>query len=988
MIDEADNATELTYTFGPFHFIPARKLLLKASPPVRLGSRALSVLNALVERPGELISNAELSARAWPDSAPDDDRLNTQIAALREALGDGYGDDHYVTGVAQIGYRFVAPVAPRHSHRLDTEHLTTPSPLHNLPPLGAEPVGRAQTVRLLQEHLRHDRLVTLVGPGGIGKTTVALTIARASLGEYEHGVWLLDIGALRDPHALAGTLATALDLTFHSADPLPVLIKFLQDKHLLIILDSCEHLIDAAAALAEHLLAGAPDVVLLATSREPLRFRGERVEHLPALLTPPPGSELSAASTQAYSSVQLFVKRARASLESFELTDENAALIVDICRKLDGIALAIELTASRVGTFSLPVLLSMLDNRFRLLHQERRSILPRHRSLAAALEWSHETLTGNERIALRRIALFTGGFSFEAAHALTGLDAVSAIESIDGLVAKSLLTVESKGIELQYRLLDTTRSYALQKLEESGEFSLWQRKHAEYCRDLFIRAEAEWSARNTSEWTDKYRLRLGDVRDVLNWAFSAEGDVAIGIALTVAVIPLWMHQSMLGELNESVSRALASQGRGYPLADRELMKLHAARGATLMYTQGLAPEIDAAWTQTLQVAQRLSDSEYQLRALWGLAAYRVYIGNYQEGLQLLERFETIAVRRKDTAAQMDCDRLVATALHYLGEQDLARQHLDNLISDYVPPPQRSRMARFQLDQHVAARVLLSNIQWLQGQPDQAVQTARSALNDALSTDHALSICNALVLAHCPVSLYVGNLDEARRGLTLLFEHQLRYGLVLWNDLARCLEGTLLILQGNCAGVTHLQQAIDELCHSRFGMRYPYFLGVLASGYGALGDRSRARDTIQRAIKWCSQHEEHWCIAELLRIKGDLLVMEGATASLAAAEDCYLKSLEWSRRQRLLAWQLRTAISLARFWQKRGACSQAESLLTSTYALFEEGFDNTDLQAAKALIRALRDPSGQADYAGEDLDQDDESRLTPLSVLRAHPLNRL
>lgn len=962
MSEEANTPVDLTYSFGPFLFIPTQQLLLEDRTPVRLGGRALSILNAFVERPGELISKADLIARVWPDTIVEDSSLKVHIAALRKALGDGKAGHRYVANVTGRGYRFVVPVYHFHASEQPIEPCATAALLHNLPASHVDPIGRAETVQLLLKQLRHTRFVTIVGSGGIGKTTVALAVAEALLGKFEHGIWFVDIGALRDPRAVAIALAMALGLTLHSADPLPALNSFLKDKQILIILDSCEHLIEAAASLAEHLLHASPGLVLLTTSRELLRIQGELLHRLPPLRTPLSLIEMTADQAMSYSAIQLFVIRAQSTLEGFELTDSNASLVIDICQKLDGIALAIELTSTRVGAFSLQQLRDVLDDRFQLLHQGHRSVLPRHRSLAAALEWSHESLSLHERMILRRLSLFSGSFTLHAVQAITELNAAIVFEGIDGLVSKSLLSADVNGATVQYRLLDTTRSYAFQKLEESGEFPLWQRRHAQYCRELFTCAETEWTAKCTTEWFDEYRLRFGDVRDALSWAFSPEGDIDIGIALTVAVLPLWMHQSMLAELSEWVTRALTCEEAGHQVMDRELMKLHAALGATLMYTRGLEPDIDTAWKKTLEIAQRLGDSEFQLRALWGLAAYHVYIGSYYEALELLDQFRIIATRRNDTAAEMDCDRLVATALHYLGEQDLAQKHLNHLISQYVSPTKRLRVARFQLDQHVASRVLLSNILWLQGYPDQAVLTAEKALADALSTDHALSICNALVLANCPVSLYVGDLSGAQKSLNMLIEHQAKFSLVLWSDLAQCLQGAVSIMLGQNSGLEVLRDGVNALRNAHFGMRYPFFLSVLAAGYGAHGNVSEAHRVIGQALEWSIQHEEHWCTAETLRIKADLFAMEGAAAAFAEAEKYYLRSLDLARRQRVLSWELRTATSLALLWQKSRTNGQAEALLTSVYARFEEGFETTDLKMAQSLIRRLHGPVPVSGFA--------------------------
>ena len=324
---------EHAISFGPYRLLAAQRLLLEGDKPVRLGSRAFDILTALVERAGEVVGKEELIARAWPKTFVEEANLKIQVSALRRALGDGQGGNRYVVTVPGRGYNFVAPIRREEPSRASPPPTIAPAALHNLPFATTRMIGREETVATLVSRLSRQRLVTVVGPGGIGKTTVALAVAERMIGSYEHGVWLVDLAPLGDPRLVPSAVATVLGLEIRTEDPLPALVAALRDNRMLLLLDNCEHVIDAVAGLAAALLSGAPGVSILATSREPLGVAGEREYRLGPLGSPQPSSGLTAAEAAAFPAVQLFVERVTAIVEDFALTDANAPLVVEICRQ-------------------------------------------------------------------------------------------------------------------------------------------------------------------------------------------------------------------------------------------------------------------------------------------------------------------------------------------------------------------------------------------------------------------------------------------------------------------------------------------------------------------------------------------------------------------------------------------------------------------------------------------------------------------------------
>src|SRR5882757_2922527 len=373
-------------SFGPFLLLAEQRLLLAGDRPVRLGNRAFDILVFLVERAGEVVSKEELIARAWPRIFVEEANLKIQVSALRRALGDGQGGNRYVLTVVGRGYNFVAPIRIEEPSRVSPSPTIAPTALHNLPLATIRMIGREETAATLISQLSQQRLTTIVGPGGVGKTTVALAVAERMIDAYEQGVRLVDLAPLRDTRLVASAVATVLGLEMRTEDPLPGLVAELRDSRMLLLLDNCEHVLDAAAGLAAAILSGAPGVTILATSREPLGVPGERVHRLGPLSSPEPSSGLTATKAAAFPAVQLFVERVAAIVEDFALTDANARLVVAICRKLDCLPLAIEFAAPRVEVLGVEGLAAGLDDSLPLLTARRRTSMPRYRTMRAVVD--------------------------------------------------------------------------------------------------------------------------------------------------------------------------------------------------------------------------------------------------------------------------------------------------------------------------------------------------------------------------------------------------------------------------------------------------------------------------------------------------------------------------------------------------------------------------------------------------------------------------
>ena len=676
---------------------------------------------------------------------------------------------------------------------------------------------------------------------------------------------------------------------------------------------------------------------------------------MPPLSSGFPSDHLGAAEALAFPAVELFVERTAECLGEFELTDPDAPIVAEICRKLDGIPLAIELAAARVETFGVRGLAARLDDRFRLLSGGWRSAPPRHRTLRATLDWSYEILSENERVVLRRLAIFAGGFTLDDAAELAADAAIPKGELVNlvaELIDKSLVVVEQTASEPRLRLLDTTRAYALQKLADAGECEPLARRHAEFCRDLFEKAETESEARPAAEWLVDYAQEIDNLRASLDWAFLPNGDPRVGMALTAAAVPLWMRLSLVEECRRRAKQAFGALGTGGTLDPREEMRLHAALGASTPE----AGEMGAAFTKVLDTAERLGDTEYQLRALRGLYFYHTGSSRYRVALPFAQMFHDLAMRGSDPNDRLFGERMMGVAKHFLGDQISARRHLELVLTHYAGADHGRDVIRFQdvirfgTDLRVSARVFLARVLWLQGFSDQAVRTAEISIAEAQATGHAISLCYALALAACPTAFWVGNLAAAAHYTGMLLDHSRQHSLPHWAAFGSRFQ-RVVILKGSDldTGSRLLQTGLDEIAGPNFSFRFLIGLCELAEALARAGRIAEGLAVLEAGIE---QSEAGWLTAELLRLKGELFLLQSTPAVAEKAADLFRQALDEVRRQETLSWELRAATSLARLLRNQCRPSDAIAVLQPVYDRFTEGFGTADLQAAKQLLDEL------------------------------------
>lgn len=921
---------EQTVHFGPYRVHPRQRLVLEAGQPLRLGRRAVEILLVLLEHAGNVVSKHELMARVWPKSVVEDTNLRVHVAALRKALGDGQSGQRYIITVAQRGYSFVAPVSLEPVEQL--ARIPHPSLAHNLPPRRTRLIGRQGLVENLVAQLPRKRFITLVGAGGIGKTTVALRVAERLIGHYRDGAYLLDLASLNDPCMIAPNLCALLDLPLHEGDPLDAITRRLKERHLLLVIDNCEHLIDAIAQLSETLLRGAPHLHILATSREGLRAEGEHVQHLDSLAFPPREMPIKGYPALEFPALQLFAERAMASHDSFELTDQDIPLVVDICRRLDGIPLAIELAAGQIGVFGLEALHRQLQDSVALLHNDTNVAAPRQQTLRATLDWSFALLTDCEQTCLRRLAVFMGSFNLASAAAVIVGQHIApdqVLMSVSQLVAKSLLNVEVGDEEVRYRLLDTTRSYALEKLTEAGELAASHQRHAERCLTLMEHAEKDWETTPTRQWIARYALYRDDIRAALDRGLGPQGSHAVAIRLTARTLPLWQELSLLREHGLYVSKARALLRHSPVPCPRLTLALELAHASFNYHTQGGTPATVEAFITARGLAQQCQDLAGELRAVSGLMTVNLSCGNYQEALEQSLDFDRLGMHG-DPTLSLSTQRLRVLAQHFTGDQTAARRDAEQVIQRLAQSGHLSRFSHgfgVQYDQSVAALTVLARILWLQGFAEKARRTADLALQIALQINHGISICYTLALSGCVIAHYNGDHSRARERLELLKHQAKKHSVMLFHDwaslYARAFDDETLEASSTNAGL--IQDIVVTL---------------------------RIDCVNQAQVERARNGAAGWCSAEILRADAEALLAQNDPALERCAEEQLLSALTVARRQNALAWELRSAMSLARLWQRRGMDHAAQDLLGPVYRRFSEGFDTPDLQQAGALLQKL------------------------------------
>ena len=901
---QPDSAVGERLRFGEFELAPVGRALWRRREPVKLGSRTLDILIALASRPGQILSKDDLTRLVWRGAFVDETALRVGISAVRKALGK-HGDRCIAT-VPGRGYCFVLDVETTPAKPAPEQPcLQGPRP-QRLPAQIARVVGRREVIAALAEEVTRRRLLSVVGPGGIGKTTVAVSVANR-LRESFDAVVFIDLAPIENRTQMLAAAAAALGLNLRLPQaPVDEIAAAVEGHLVLFVLDNCEHIVELATTFVEALLGSTPGATVFATTRERLRAEGEWVHQLSPLDAPPVTSTLSAEAARGYSAVEMFEERAAFALGGYQVSDTDAPHVAEICRRLDGIALAIELAAGRLPGLGVKGLANSLEDSISILGHGRRTAL-RHQTLRATLDWSYRLLTPEDQAALRHLSVFCGSFTVEDAALVMGVCIGEAEDRLTSLLDKSLAVARPEEGAIRYLLLGTTRTYCQDRLADSGEAGPCRRRHAARMKAVFDRATAEWEQRPTADWLQTYGCELGNLRAALDWAFSKEGDGALGAMLTAAAAPIWFHLSLLDEGLSRVEHAITWLKDQLSPDRRLMMRLYAISGWPQMRAIKGISSGASAWRETLALAEELGDIDYQLRAIWALWVDRCNTGEAAEAFNLAKRFAALADGAGDMQDRLIGQRMRGYSLHFLGDFIGSRWQIEQMLERYAPPVHRSHLIRFQYDQRLTAQITLARDLWLQGCADQALALVEQMIAEGLALDHTLTLAHILSDAACFIALWVGDLSLAARYTEMLRQHTTLHALDVWRTYADAFEGEILIRQGNAPdGIACLQRAIRSLEAAGFVLYNAAFEGVLAEGLIACGRHDLADTIVSGALARCRGSGEAWNVPELMRVRALSLA---ARHRMQEAIGLVGNGLEIARSQGALAWELRLASTL-------------------------------------------------------------------------------
>ncbi|RKE35733.1 putative ATPase [Paraburkholderia sp. BL23I1N1] len=962
---------------GPLQVDVERREVFLDGQPVRLGSRAFDVLAILIAANGGLVSKNEILRQVWPNAIVEENNLQVHMSALRKVLGESRGLIQTVSG---RGYRLI----PRASSSAfsgsgeddDTlkDVMQRGSVPHNLPVNLSALIGRDEALNDVSLALASARHVTLVGSGGIGKTRLAVEVARGSFERFPDGVYLVALASASDASSVLAAFATSIGVN-PASGPLTLarISKEFRERSVLFVLDNCEHVLGHAAELAEALLGVGPGVRVLATSRESLRIANEHLYWVASLQVP--AQDEHSQHVLQCSAVELFLSRARAIDARFSSDEKSIHLTGMVCRRLDGIPLAIELAAARAAILGIATLASHLDDRFNMLTGGNRTALPRHQTLKATLDWSHAMLDDAERTTLRRLGIFASGFTMDAAIAVVSDGALrdpEVVAALSGLVEKSLVVRGMACGSASYRLLETTHAYAMQKLEDNGEQRVVALNHARYFVGLLERealSRADPARAFSDGWHHRMRALLDDLRMALGWALSPKGDAALGETLAVKVVFLLYELSLVDECCAWARRALDTVAATHHDSRstrylRVRMQLKAALGAALVYVNGPNEETFSIWSETLASAIALGDQAFEARALWGMWNASQSSGAARNALAFARRFELLAAEEDGTGSAVLAYRLLGIASHYAGDQRQARASLEQFLRHSEGLHQRLPLGQ-SVDHRIVSGATLARVLWLQGFRDQALRLAEDSVAAACDQQQAIVTSYVLVEALIPLALLSDKRDQAADAIALLKDVSARAGLSVAQACCRCFDEYLHSMND----VTHerlkaFRTALDDLEALEFGAPRAMLAGQYSLALGRSGQREAGIAAVVRALVQCDETGDQWYAGELRRIHGELLLMEESDTAPSGvlardAEVCLIAALGESLTQGCRSLQLRAATSLARLWHAQGRSAEAAQLLRSACSRLTEGLNWDDFKAATHLLQIAAAAGEQA-----------------------------
>jgi predicted ATPase len=881
----------------------------------------MGLLELLVENAGQIVTKDQLIDAVWSNVHVDEANLRANILTLRRALRDGRDGRRFIQNVPGRGYRFVEPVISKEIFAAISNDQTHSA--ESLPAESTGLVGRADVIQNLSSQLTTYRVVTIVGSGGIGKTSVAAAVAELWQSPNQGSAVFIDLTTAGDLDQLWARAATVLELDTTPSARGQVL-RSMRSRKCLVVLDNCEHIVEAAASFCGDILKSGGGVRILATSREPLRVQGEWVHRLAPLGYPEAGTDVTAREALSYSAIELLVARIAETVGGFELTDSEAPFAAEICQRLDGVPLGLELAAAQSEVFNMKQLAEGLRDRFRFLSRGRRTALPHHQSLRAMLEWSCQLLSETERAVLRRLSVFPAWFDMSDATQVgvrVGMSSESFSESVANLVTKSILTAKVTEEGARYRLPETTHAHAREQLIHAGEVDETFRALAGYVTEQCT-SDSDTADDAKFKWLARCTRNLDSARACLEWAIIDAKDPIVGVALVLKTLPFWMLASRLIEHRQYLEPALALVVGLRPRRKADELALEVAIALAQYYSGGPTNDIIIRLKRALALARKHDSKAQELNILWMLYGISGNAGNYRAEMDFAQQFDVACSESGERQTRTRRHRLLARAYSDGGQQHTALKEIERALHPPLPRAP-AQLDAYSIEDVTATLAIRSRILWITGRAEDAMIAAEECLARGLAVDHAQSICWSIAFNLCPVAIWSGDFANANRFVALAlaqsektFEH--------WNEWAHMYQVALEHAQGRNMPV-HLLNRMIPAQKDIFATLWPAFAGD---------------DISARAVKQTS-----WCSAELMRL-----------AAGRADDVVGLRLLQQAdllaKQQDALAWRLRIALSLAERYLARDEGPKARATLTPVYDSFKQGLKTRDLRKAAEILNAI------------------------------------
>ncbi|WP_226583619.1 ATP-binding protein [Acuticoccus sediminis] len=941
---------EATFLFGPFTLRPEQRTLLCDGTPVSLGGRAFDLLVVLLKRAGEIVSQRELIEKVWPDLVVEEGNLRVHVAALRKALDDGTGDSRYIETVPRRGYAFVSAVTvesyPPQPQALAALASSNARSRALPPPLGRM-VGRERDVKDLCALVETDRFASIVGAGGMGKTTVALATAHRLSQKFGDEVVFVDLTEIAKENLVEAALSSAIGLSSKTDDLLTEIIGAVADRRMLVILDNCEHLVDSVSAVTERLFAEAPNVFLLATSREALRAEGENVYPLRALESPAPDSIETASAALDWPAVQLFMGRATASGYRHRLTDQEAPIVAEICHRLDGMPLAIELAAGRVPSYGIAGTAQLLDHSLKLMWTGRRQVVRRHQTMKAVLDWSFNLLSETEKRTLMRLSIFVGSFSLSDACSVVANSAEEETDialTLESLADKSLLIVGAEGGTIVYRLLDMARAYASNALLAAGDGNATARRHAHHVYAVLAGPDP----------VQRGNL-IGNLRAAFERSIADPDETDFAVDLTARAVPVLLSLSLLRECGDWCTRALAILGetrRG----SREELALWEGVAASRMFARGNGADVREALFNALDIAVAIDDRDREFHLLAGLHIFHSRVGDFREMLRVSERVATVAAALSADEALISADWMYGTALHLSGDQIAARRHFEEALQRSAASGQR-HLSSFGYDQRGRGLIAMTRCLWLLGAFARSAAIAEEALTEARELGQPVALCIALIYT-TTASLWGEDFETVEGPVEELIQRATSSALEPYRAVGIGLRG---IARCGCgdrkAGIEDLRNALAELERETHRVLVTDFQRALAEALARDGRVADAEEALDRAVATAEANGEAFQRPELLRTRG-IIALAASPLDAAKAETLLHDAIDEARAHGIFGFALKASIALAGLLVDVGRADEASQLLEEALAHIESASTQPIVAAAGDQLHLARRVAGR------------------------------